>query len=179
MSTLTTCTTTERTDTPVTSTNDFGDLAEAPAVEIVGPGDQLPERPTLDPRSAIALAVNTELDLQLANQEAAVVIDPRPVADAVLAALDIDAPRIPRWTGDPRTVGGGRPAGTWHPEPLITVAPEPDDRGGWRTGYVCLEVEMGCDHAATVTDRAVVPVEDAEAWLLAGLAACRAARERS
>lgn len=179
MSTLTTCTTTERTDTPVTSTNDFGDLAEAPAVEIVGPVYQLPERPTIDPRSAIAVAVNTELDLQLANQEAAVVIDPRPVADAVLAALDIDAPRIPEWTGDPRTVGGGRLAGEPWPQPAVTVEPEPDDRGGWQTGYVSFTVQVGYDDNRAVEGRAVVPVEDAEGWLLAGLAACRAARERS
>lgn len=139
---------------------------------------QLPEPLALDARSAVALAVNTALDTQLAGQGAAVVIDPGPVADDVLAALGEGDhfPRIPQWTGDLRTVGGGRLAGEEFPQPAVTVDVEPDDRGGWRTGYIAFTVQAahGDD---TVEGRAVVPVEDAEQWFLAGLAACRAARE--
>lgn len=142
-----------------------------------GPVYALPARPLLDPRSAVALAVNTELDTQLAGQDVAVVINPEPIADAVLDALGDGStyPRIPEWTGDPRTVGGGSIPSDPHPQPSVTVEPEPDDRGGPRTGYVALHVEVD-DEGRTVTDRAVVPVEDAEAWFLAGLAACREAR---
>lgn len=137
---------------------------------------QLPEPAALDPRSAIALAVNTELDAQLAGQDVAVVINPGPIADAVLAALGEGDrfPRIPEWTGDPRSIGGGRPAGSPLPDPLLTVEPEPDDRGSPRTGHVALNVEATWEDQP-VRDRIVVPVEDAEAWFLAGLAACRAA----
>lgn len=142
-----------------------------------GPVYTLPEAPQLDPRSALALAINTALDAQLAAQDAAVAINPLPIADAVLAALDIDAPRIPEWTGDPRTIGGGRLPGQEYPQPSVTVEPEPDDRGGSRTGYVALQVEQTCDHGVNIRDRAVVPVADAETWALAVLAACRAARE--
>lgn len=141
-----------------------------------GPLYTLPELPQLDPRSALALAINSELDTQLAGQDVAVAINPGPIADAVLAVLAIDAPRIPAWTGDPRTVGGGRLPDQEYPQPAITVEPEHDDRGGSRTGYVAFNVEMTWEDQP-VRDRAVVPVADAETWALAVLAACRATRE--
>lgn len=137
----------------------------------------LPDLPALDARSAIALAVHAELDRQLAGQDVALVVDPGPIANAALAALgdERDWPRIPAWDGTPRSIGGGRPADSAHPDPLITVEPEPDDRGTPRTGHVALNVEMAVeDH--DVRDRIVMPVEDVEMWALAVLAACRAAR---
>lgn len=136
----------------------------------------LPDRPTLDAESAAAYAVMTELDRQLAGQDIALAINPQPLAHAALAAIG-DFPRIPEWTGDPRSIGGGRRPGDSHPAPLMQVRPvEPDTLAFAElgAGYVEFVVEVDGE-GRTASDRARVPVEDAEQWALAVLAACRAA----
>ena len=126
-----------------------------------------------DPRSAVALAINTELDRQLAGQNVTVVIDPGPLADAVLNELDDPDrfPRIPDWTGEPRSIGGGSTPHDLHPQPQVTVDVQ-------AAAHVTLTVQVSTDaERDDEFGEAVVPVADAEQWALAVLAACRAARD--
>lgn len=129
---------------------------------------QLPERTPLDAESAAAMAVMEELDKQLLKfPDATVAFDPRPIARAVLDAVDGKYPRIPEWTGDERELGGGRRPGQLDPDPLIRITSPMSD------GRVRIEIERDGEPSPDI----IVPAGDAEQWLLAGLAAVRAARE--
>jgi len=128
-------------------------------------------QPTLDLEDAACLAMLDGLDAQLAGQatETAVVLDPRPLVQAVLALADAGPgryPRIPDWT-EPRTVGGARRGGQPVPEPRIRVEP-----GG--PGHVAFTVTVHDPDGRAVTGTARLPTVDATGWLLAGLAACQA-----
>lgn len=122
----------------------------------------LPERITLDPETAGALAIGDLLPEMLAEgPDGATAVDVRRLSRAVLAAVE-DMPRIPAWEGARATGGTGRPpAGA---DPLFTV-----DVSG---GAVVLRVEMTCEHDTECADDAGIPPADARQWALALLAAC-------
>lgn len=129
---------------------------------------QLPERPALDAESAAALAVSLELDSQLQRfPDATVAFEPKAIARAALDAVEGEYPRIPAWTGDERELGGGRRPDQSTPDPLLRITSPTSD------GRVRIEVETDDGPLPDIH----VPAADAEQWLLAGLAAVRAARE--
>lgn len=132
----------------------------------------LPDRATLDPISAAALAVMGELDVQLADSPdgLSVVLDPQAIARAALAAIE-GLPRIPAWIDEDREVGGGRVPGDPDAQPLVVVRTSTA-----HPGRIELDVQQTCDHGQNTYGVAAVPAADAEQWFLAGLAACAAAR---
>lgn len=127
---------------------------------------ELPEQPVLDVESAATLAVMNELDRQMLDSPMPLALDVKAIARAVLDGIGDDHPRIPKWTGDPRELGGGSRPGQLRPDPVLRIVSGHGDR-------VRIEVQ-GDD--PDVTRAIPAPADDAEAWFLAGLAACREAK---
>lgn len=149
---------------------------DTPPPDENGPTYRVAERPPLDPVSEAALRVWEALDKQLAalpDSGVAIVINPQPLAEAALAAVE-GIPRVPRWTGDARTIGG-RKLGATDDGP----AQEAEIRLDVADGELLLTIESEDAERRPVTHVVHVDPIDAEGWLLAGLGACTAAREQT